>query len=281
MLNNITFNWETKDNTKIFAQKWIPNHHTRAIVIIVHGLGEHSSRYYHIAKMLNDEEFAVYSFDHRGHGKSAGARGDIPSYNYACDDIDEVINIVHNEIPNLPIFLYGHSLGGAIVLQYGLTRNSKIKGIICTSPGLGTNNPIPAIQLKLVKILSKLGPKLTMNNGLDVENLSHDQNVIQAYKTDPLVHPKISMRLALELVTKGQEIVQKADQFKYPLLLLQGEMDHLVNPLLTKQFAENAKDIPFRYIQFPYFYHEMHNELHNDEFIQTIKNWLNEQMKDN
>ena len=246
MLTSITFNWETKDKTKIFAQKWLSGTSPRAAIIIVHGLGEHSSRYTHIAKMFNNENITVFSFDHRGHGKSGGSRGDIPSYDTACDDIDELIKIVKTEFPAIPIFLYGHSLGGAIVLNYGLTRNSQINGIICTSPGLGTNDPIPAIQLTLVKFLSRIAPKVTINNGLDVENLSHDQEVIHAYKNDPLVHPKISTRLALELVTQGQKMIQKADQFKYPLLLLQGEMDHLVNPKLTKQFAEKASKINIR-----------------------------------
>jgi len=278
MLKSITFNWETQGKTKIFAQKWLRDNKTRAAIIIVHGLGEHSSRYAHIAKMLNEENIAVFSFDHRGHGKSGGSRGDIPSYDIACDDIDELLKIVRKEFPVIPIFLYGHSLGGAIVLNYGLTRNSQIKGIICTSPGLGTNDPIPKIQLKSVKFLSTFAPKVTINNGLDVENLSHDQNVIQAYKNDPLVHPKISTRLALELITKGQKMIEMADQFKYPLLLLQGEKDHLVNPKLTKQFAENAKNTNIRYIQFPDLFHEMHNELNNEEFLLSIKSWLNEQI---
>ncbi len=279
MLTSITFNWETKDKTKIFAQKWLSGTNPRAAIIIVHGLGEHSSRYAHIAKMFNDENIAVFSFDHRGHGLSGGSRGDIPSYDTACDDIDELIKKVKTEFPAIPIFLYGHSLGGAIVLNYGLTKNSQINGIICTSPGLGTNDPIPAIQLTLVKFLSRIAPKVTINNGLDVENLSHDQEVIHAYKNDPLVHPKISTRLALELVTQGQKMIQKADQFKYPLLLLQGEMDHLVNPKLTKQFAEKSSKINIRFIQFPDFYHEMHNELNNEEFLLSIKSWLNEQIQ--
>jgi len=278
MLTNITFNWETQDKTKIFAQKWLPENDPRAAIIIVHGLGEHSSRYAHIAKMLNEENIAVFGFDHRGHGKSGGSRGDIPSYDIACDDIDELIKIVRTEFPVISIFLYGHSLGGAIVLNYGLTRNSQIKGIICTSPGLGTSDPIPAIQMILVKFLSGIAPKVAINNGLDVGNLSHDQNVIQAYKNDPLVHPKISTRLALELITNGPKMIQKADQFKYPLLLLQGEEDHLVNPKLTKQFAENAANTNIRYIQFPYFYHEMQNEFNNEDFLLSIKKWLNEQI---
>ena len=278
MLKSITFNWETQDKTKIFAQKWLTDTDPRAVIIIVHGLGEHSSRYAHIAKMLNEENIAVFGFDHRGHGKSGGSRGDIPSYDIACDDIDEMIKIVRKELPSIPVFLYGHSLGGAIVLNYGLTRNSQIKGIICTSPGLGTSDPVPEFQLKMVKLLSKIAPKVTINNGLDVENLSHDQNVIQAYRNDPLVHPKISTRLALELITKGQKMIEIADQFKYPLLLLQGEKDHLVNPNLTKKFAENAKNTNIRYKEFPDFYHEMHNELSNEEFLLSIKSWLNEQI---
>jgi alpha-beta hydrolase superfamily lysophospholipase len=279
MQNHLTFNWETKDQYQIFAQKWVPSNEPKAVTLIVHGLGEHSSRYEHVAQFLNGHNCAVYSFDHRGHGKSSGSRGDIPSYKIAGDDIDSLIQFIQKDFPTLPIFLYGHSLGGAIVLYYGLTRNtSAVKGIICTSPGLASGVPVPPLKLRFAKIMAAIAPKITVNNGLDVENISHDKAVVEKYNNDPLVHPLISARLAMELVSKGEWMIANANQFKYPLLLLQGGKDHLVDPKATASFARAASQINILYKEFPEFFHEMHNETGNSEFLNTIVSWLNEQI---
>ena len=278
MNNHTSFTWETNDKYQIFSQKWIPAESPKAVILIVHGLGEHSSRYQHMAQFFNSQQYSVYSFDQRGHGKSSGPRGDIPSYKVAGDDIDQLIKTVQKDYPSIPIFLYGHSLGGAIVLYYGLTRSSQIKGIICTSPGLASGVPLPPLKMGLAKILAAVAPKTAINNGLDVENLSHDQRVIDAYKNDPLVHPMISARLGMELISKGPWMIENASQFKYPLLLLQGELDHLVDPKMTSNFTRAADSKKVQFKQFPGLFHEMHNEINNTEFLNTITDWLGEQL---
>ncbi|OJX41298.1 MAG: hypothetical protein BGO78_00700 [Chloroflexi bacterium 44-23] len=268
-----TFEW-TADEIKIFSQKWLPENKAVGKVIMVHGLGEHSMRYEHIAQFFNDLNIAFFAFDQRGHGKSSGKRGDIPSYSVACSDIDRMIGFANEEFPQIPTFLYGHSLGGAIVLYYGLTKTSPLTGIICTSPGLGSGEPLPAFKMFMAEILNKIMPTTTINNGLDVNNLSHDKSVVELYVNDPLVHPRISARLGMELISKGPWIVENANQLKYPLLLLQGGKDRLVSPPLTAQFAENAPQHLITYHLFPELYHEMHNEPENQEFLTTIKEWV-------
>lgn len=278
MSTNTQFNWLTSDKFNIFAQKWAIDQNPKAVVIIVHGLGEHSSRYNHMAKFFNEKNIVVYSFDHCGHGRSSGVRGDIPSYDHACNEINYLIEVAQKEFPLTPVFLYGHSLGGAIVLYYAVSKDSNIKGIICTSPALKTGAPLPPLKIIFAKILNAIVPKVTMNNGLDVNNLSHDQNVINAYKEDPLVHPNISVRLGMELIENGAFLVENANQIKYPVLLLQGEKDHLVNPKSTCEFAQNAVGKNIQFIQYPELFHEMHNELDNQDFLNTISNWLDSQI---
>jgi len=278
MINNTSFIRETDDNYQIFTQKWIAVEEPKAVIIIVHGLGEHSSRYQHLAHYFNTQQYSVYSFDQRGHGKSSGPRGDIPSYNIACNDVDSIIKSVREDYPLIPIFLYGHSLGGAIVLYYGLTRSSPINGIICTSPGLASGVPLPPLKMGLAKVLASIAPKTAINNGLDVENLSHDHKVIDDYKNDPLVHPMISARLGMELISKGPWMIENANQFKYPLLLLQGEMDHLVDPKMTLKFAKALGSAKVQFREFPGLFHEMHNELNNSEFLSTIIEWLEKRL---
>lgn len=274
MTTHSTFEFRTVDNYNIFGQKWLPEGLLKANVILVHGLGEHSARYTHVAKFFNDQNIAMYSFDHRGHGKSSGIRGDIPSYKSACDDIEQVISIVQKDIPATPIFLYGHSLGGAIVLYFSLTRTADLAGVICTSPGLASGVPLPPFKLFMAKTLDKILPKTLINNGLDVNNLSHDQTVIDTYIHDPLVHPMISARLGMELINKGKWMVDNAHNLNYPLLLLQGAQDKLVNPPMTARFASNAPKSFITYREFPLLFHEMHNEIDSKEFFETIKLWI-------
>lgn len=279
MASQKTFTW-SNDSYQFFSQKWLPDQKPRAKIILVHGLGEHSGRYDHMAKFFNDQELAMFAFDQRGHGKTSGKRGDIQSYAAAGDDIDCLIGIANEEFPTVATILYGHSLGGAIVLNYALTRQGPLAGIFCTSPGLGSGEPLPPLKLFLAKTLNKVLPTTLINNGLDVNNLSHDKNVVENYLNDPLVHPQISARLGMELISKGPWIVENAAQLKYPLLLLQGGQDKIVSPPLTANFAEKAPKNLITYHQFPNLFHEMHNEINNQDFLDTISNWINQRLRE-
>ncbi len=274
-----TFEWTT-GQYNMFSQKWLPESTPAAKVILVHGLGEHITRYEHVAKFFNDLNIAMYSFDHRGHGKSSGKRGDIASYETACGDVQRMVDFANEEFPQIPTFLYGHSLGGAIVLYYALTKTSPLTGVICTSPGLASGDPLPPFKLFMARTLNKIMPTFLINNGLDVNNLSHDQAVVDRYINDPLVHPQISARLGMELITKGAWLVENAGQLKYDLLLLQGGKDKLVNPEMTAQFAQNAPKNLITYHQFPLLYHEMHNEIESEEFFNMIKEWVNTRLRE-
>lgn len=274
-----TFEW-TNDGYKFFSQKWLPEEKPAAKIILVHGLGEHSDRYEHVAKFFNDLQLAVYAFDHRGHGKTSGKRGDIASYDAAASDIDQVIGIANKEFPTVPTILYGHSLGGAIVLNYALTKTTPLLGVICTSPGLASGDPLPPVKMFMAKLLNKILPTTLINNGLDVNNLSHDLKVVEKYQNDPLVHPQISARLGMELITKGTWMVDNASKLKYPLLLLQGGQDKLVNPPMTAKFAAAAPKNLITYQEFPDLYHEMHNEIESQQFFNTIKHWIDQRLRE-
>ncbi len=269
------FEWKTKEGEKMFSQKWIADGPVKAVVVLVHGLGEHIGRYNHVAKFLNQNQISVYGFDHRGHGKSSGKRGHIGSNQFFISDIDTMIDLAKQDNPGLPVFLYGHSLGGNMVLYYSLFKNPSITGIISTSPGIGTGEPVPPLKLMAAKILKTLLPAMTMDNGLDVNNLSHNPQVIKDYQEDPLVHPLISAKLAMLMFSNGDWIIENAGKFNLPLLLLQGEKDHIVNLDKTKQFAEKVPNSMITFKIFPELYHEMHNEYEQEQVLNFILNWIN------
>lgn len=275
ILNELS--WQTADGVPVFAREWKPEGTARAVVVLIHGLGEHTGRYAHVAAALNAAGYAVISPDLRGHGRSGGKRGHFPSYAVVLDDIQRAFSEASSRYPGLPQFLYGHSLGGALVLLYTLKRKPAIRGVIATSPGLTPGTPPSAAKLAVAKVFNKLLPSLTLNNGLDSANLSHDPAVSRAYNNDPLVHPLISARLGMELITNGSWIQSQAGPFPLPLLLLQGTGDRLVNPGATRRFAAGLTgDVTYK--EWDGWYHELHNEVGKEQVIQEMIDWLNKHL---
>ncbi|PKO06997.1 MAG: lysophospholipase [Chloroflexi bacterium HGW-Chloroflexi-3] len=271
------FEWKTKEGEKIFSQKWLVDGTSKAIFVLVHGLGEHIGRYNHVADFFNQHQISVYGFDHRGHGKSTGKRGHIGSSQLFMSDIDTLIDTVKKENPSIPIFLYGHSMGGNMVLYYTLNKKPALNGVISTSPAIGVGDPVPPIKFVAAKILKNLFPSFQMDNGLDIDNLSHNSQVIKEYKEDPLVHSMVSVKLALETLSNGDWILQEAEKFNIPLLLLQGEKDHLANLEKTKQLAAKIPESLITFKIFPELYHELHNELEQEQVFDFILDWINRQ----
>lgn len=270
-----SFEWKTRDGEKIFSQKWLADGAIKAIFVLVHGLGDHIDRYNHIAEFFNQHHISIYGFDHRGHGKSSGKRGHIGSSQLFMSDIDTLIDTAKKENPSIPIFLYGHSMGGNMVLYYTLNKKPALNGVISSSPGIAVGEPIPPMKLFAAKILKNLFPTFLMDNGLDIDNLSHNAQVITEYKMDPLVHPMVSVKLGLDTIANGDWILKKAENFSIPLLLLQGEKDHIANLEKTKQFASKVPDSLITFKIFPKLYHELHNEYEQEQVFNFILDWVN------
>ncbi len=171
------------DHHTVYSQQWAPDENPTARVLLVHGVGEHSGRYAHIGEFFAKAGLSLTAFDLLGHGKTDGQRGHADSYDDFCREIDYFIQDIESRQPAVPIFLYGHSMGGLIVLYYTLFKRPKnIKGVISTSPGLIPGYPIPAWKTTLGNILYKLAPKFSMDNGLPVNGISHDKAVVADYK---------------------------------------------------------------------------------------------------
>lgn len=270
--------WQTPDGLTLYTRTWIPEVKLRSAIVLVHGLGEHCARYDHVAQALLQHGHILYGFDHRGHGRSQGARGDIPTVDVACSDIAHFIEQAQHDHPDLPVFLYGHSMGGLMVLYFTLKYRPEIHGVICTSPGLGTGVPVSPLTLTVGRLLNKFAPSATLNNGLDIQNLSHDPNVVRAYKADPLVTPKISARLAFNIFASSDWAIDHAGEFALPLLLMQGSADHVVSLDLTRKFAQKVPTNLLVYHEWENLYHELHNEPQQAQVLHTILDWLNQQI---
>ena len=268
------FSLLTNDELTLRGIDWPVSGSPKAVVLIVHGLGEHIHRYEHVAAYLNKSNISVIGYDQRSHGKSDGIRGHASSYNELINDLQDVVLITRNKYPDKPIFFYGHSLGGSLVLYNELINpDQDINGMIVSSPGLSTAKPVSPILSSTGRILSKLWPAFQLNNGLDFDGLSHDQNIIKSYIDDPLVHDKISAHLGIELIDKGKYIVANAKDIKHPVLFIQGSQDRLVNPVVNKSFYESLttkKELIWREDG----YHESHNEPFKSEILKNITEWI-------
>lgn len=270
----VEFSWINEVGINMFGQEWLPDAEPLAVVALVHGLGEHRGRYQHVAEAFTKAGYAVIALDLQGHGKSGGVRGHILSYESAVQDITHLLDEARSRHPGLPLFLYGHSMGGNLVLYYSMKQHPHLAGVICTSPGLGVAE-VPALKMLFGKIMYKLAPATQIENGLDVAGLSRDPEVAKAYSADPLVHSKISARLALDMIQSGQWMVENAASFPaMPLLLLQGSADRLVDPAMTDRFARGCPPALLTYKVFEGHYHELHNEPDKAETILLMIRWI-------
>jgi alpha-beta hydrolase superfamily lysophospholipase len=258
----------------------------RAVVLIVHGLGEHASRYGHVARRLIDWGFAVRAYDQRGHGESGGERGALSSEALLLEDLAEVVDNTRlraQRLPGregaagpLPLILLGHSMGGLVVGRFVSLKTRVVEGLVMSSPALDPG--LNALQKLLVATLPAIAPNLRINNGLNPEFISHDTQVVRNYLADPLVHAKISARLAKFIATAGPATVAAAAGWTTPTLLMYAGADKLVNPAGSRAFAAAAASNGAAEVVtarcFDDMFHELFNEADSAPVFATLKAWL-------
>lgn len=273
-------NWKTQDNIEIFAQVWEPSVVApRAVVCLVHGLGEHSSRYAHVAEAFGKEGYVLFAFDQRGHGRSGGARGHFSSADDFMNDIDLLLEQARSQYPGLPLILYGHSLGGIFVLHHSLKRKPNVKGVIATGPALHSSLEKQPVKVWMAKILGALFPTATIASGLDTQALSRDPAVVQTYIQDPLTHDKATLGFGRLMITVNKWTLENAANFPLPLLLMHGKLDTIAFPTSSTEFAAALKD-RCTLVLWDGMYHEIHNEPEKVEVFKTMMMWMDARLRE-
>ena len=272
--NTLEFSLCADDETPIFVRDWpLPEtgnkERTSTVegVVIMHGLGEHCGRYAHVARFFNALGYIVRTYDHRGHGQSGGSRGDVPDDTAMVRDAALVINDFRRQLDAPPIVL-GHSMGGLFATE----SVAPIKALILSSPALAIY--MSALQHRFLSIAKAIFPGLGIPNGLKTHFLSHDAEVVYAYKNDRLVHGKISARLLTSMLNAMDFSLQHASGLQVPVLVLVAIDDHLVDPQGSQQFADACPPDKVTTHLYPGFYHELFNELDATRVFDDIRTWL-------
>jgi alpha-beta hydrolase superfamily lysophospholipase len=279
--NTEEFFLDAKDGTAIFVRDWpIENvDKTKPSIILMHGLGEHSGRYIHIARFFNALGFFVRTFDQRGHGQSAGPRGDVPDSEAILRDTQMVINDFAKHTGKPPL-LFAHSMGGLFATHLVLAHLAPVSGIILASPALAVR--LTSTQKFLFKLSQIFIPGLGIPHGTNGRFLSHDNEVVLAYQNDALVHSRISARLFESMLKSMRYVSEHANQLTIPLLLLVAQDDQVVDISGSEDFSnqlrlaqnKNFESGKIKTIYYPGFYHELFNELDALRVFDDVREWL-------
>ena len=268
--------WDGNDGLSFYIRGWEPDVRPKALLALIHGLGEHTGRYLHVGKAMTDAGYALVGFDLRGHGKSGGARGHFPSLNAVIQDIRQFFRFLVQRYPDFPHFLYGHSLGGLLSLSYAIQYKDGLNGVMVTDVALRSSLQEQKGKIAMVNLLGSLLPTMTVPSGLDAGTISRDSDVVQKYINDPLVHDKTSLGLGKSALNAIDMCFSRAGQFSHPLLIMHGTADKLTYPSGSEDFArlasEKNNDVTLKL--WDGLYHEIHNEPEKAEVFKMMIEWV-------
>lgn len=274
--NSQTETLKADDGTDIFYRFYAAENE-KARMVIAHGLGEHSGRYDNVLAPLLGAGISVWLPDHRGHGKSGGRRGHVVRFDDYLSDLHRVVILARTDLADgRKCFLLGHSMGGLIAVRYAQRFAADINALVLSSPALGMAVAVPAAKQLLAKLTSTFYPALSMQNELDATKLSHDQQVVQAYRDDPLVHDRVTARWFTEFLGAMQAAHRDCDRIQVPVLMQVAGEDHLVSAPAARRFFDKLAAADKSFQSYEGFYHEIYNapQAARDRVLEDLMAWV-------
>jgi alpha-beta hydrolase superfamily lysophospholipase len=261
------------DGRELFFQSWEPEGAPRAVIAIVHGGFEHSGHYGFLVDSLVDKGFALAGLDLRGHGKSKGKRGHIMDWNEIREDMGSYLSKLQKEFPGRPLFLFGHSVGGTIVLDYALRRSPSLAGVILSGAGISTGNA-NRVLIAINKLLSAVFPSFSVNLNFDFSIVTRDPRVVKEYESDPLILSSLSARFWAECLKTIAWVRDHASDWKLPLLVLHGSEDQNMPIEDIKEFFGGLTCEDKELITYEGGYHCPYNDLQKEQVFSDIEKWI-------
>jgi len=264
---------DASDRVRLFNQFWKPQN-PKAVLLIVHGLKDHSSRYASLGEQLVSHGYAVYALDLRGHGKSEGERAFVGSFDDYLRDLDLFYDKVRRAEPGKPVFLFGHSMGGAIALLFALGRNPEIRGLVLSAPALKIPSDVSPLLVWFTKRLGGIAPKRPVFK-LDNKLFTRDLEALAAMNSDPLIYNKPHpARTATELLRAIDRIQKTMSSLMIPIMLMHGTADKITNPDGSRQLDEAALSTDKTLKLYQGHYHDLLHDLENSDVANDLLQWL-------
>jgi alpha-beta hydrolase superfamily lysophospholipase len=272
----IEFDWKNDNGNQVYAVEW-PVSNARAVMGLIHGVGEHCRRYDHLADWFNRQGIAMVGYDRQGYGRSEGRRGYAKNYREYIDEIARLLVECQRRYPDLPVFLYGHSMGGHLLLRYLIRRNPNISAAVISAPHIRLAFKPNPLLVGLGKVMRSIYPTFSQENQLDTALLSRNPAVKPAYDSDSLVHAKLTSQTGIDILENGNELDRYAGGLNVPTLLMHGDADGITSHDGSRDFAQrNPSNLTFK--SWAGLYHELHNEPEQLEVFQYVQDWLAGQM---
>lgn len=273
-MHETTSQFSAFDGLQLFERTWAPDESPRAVVAVVHGYSEHSGRYQELSQRLTDAGYAVSLFDLRGHGKSAGARAFVRSFDEYVRDLQSFIERLREREPDLPLFLLGHSMGGLIAALWTLKHGSTVRGLALSAAALKVSDEIHPWLQRFSAVIGAAAPRLPTIRFNDAF-LSRRAEVVQAYRDDPLVyHGRMLARTGAELVRNSREIAGRVSRITAPLLAMHGSADRLTDPAGSRRLYEQAASSDKTFKLYEGLYHELLHEPERQQVMTDLVDWL-------
>ncbi len=289
---NLHGTFQGANDLTLFYRRWDPARAPqtapiKGVVAIVHGLGEHSGRYCAVVNGLTTAGYAVFAFDNQGHGQSEGQRGHIDRWQDYRDNTQAFLQLVRQQVPTVPLFLMGHSLGGLIVLDYVLRGAAEpefkalnLQGLIVSAPPIQPmGGTASSARILLARLLSGLLPRLTLKMGLDKSGLSRNPQVSAQLADDPLVHSYVTLRWGSETLDAIEWVKAHVDQLTLPILITHGEADPIIAPAGSCQIFQQIQSSQKTLTLYPGSYHEPHNDVDAEVVVRDLVNWCDRHLE--
>ncbi|WP_127569665.1 alpha/beta hydrolase [Paenibacillus xylaniclasticus] len=263
------------DGLQLHAAEWpVLTNRPLGVVCVVHGMGEHKGRQEAIIRPLRDARFVVFHYDQRGHGQSEGRRGHALKLSDLTRDLEAITAEAARRYPSLPLFVYGHSMGGNVVINYALRHKPRLAGVVLTSPWLRLSFQPPVWKVKLARTVGRLWPTFSQSTGLKPDALYRPGNPYAAPPRDELSHGRITASMFTSVVDGGEWAIAHSYEWKAPLLIVHGTADRITSFEASRQLANNAYRDRCTFIAVEGGYHELHHDLEGPKTMQRITEWL-------
>lgn len=258
----------------LHTEHWLPDD-PRAVIVLVHGYGEHSGRYRHVIDSLTEAEYGVYTLDHHGHGKSEGKRAYVDDFNHLVADLKHYVDEVTAAHPDLSIYMLGHSMGALLALAFGLRYQDQLAGLIVSGAPLHSDQTVSPLTLIAASVLDRIAPAAPLADTAPVSGLSKDAAVRDGFRSDPLNYQgKMRVRTGVQINTTLRAVREQLAALRLPLLILHGEADPICPPSGSRLIYERAASNDKTLKTYPGLLHEILNEPEREIVLADIHQWL-------